>query len=394
MNLNYTFSDKLKKACFIFMGIGVLSLVYGLITGATGQRLWANLLVNSFFFMAISMGALFFLALQYATESGYSVAVKRVIESITTYLPIGAIFMLVIFIAGALGFNHIYEWMDHEVVKEDKIIAGKQGYLNIPFFFARTLIYVLGWTYFQRLFRKKSLEADLMGDDNHIIHFKTMKAAATFLVFFAVTSSTVAWDWIMSIDVHWFSTLFGWYTFSGMFVSAMIVAILMVLYLKKLGHLEFVNESHLHDLGKWMFAISFLWSYLWFSQFMLIWYSDIPEEVTYYLFRWEHYKVLFYTVFFMNFALPMLFLMARDAKRNYKYLVTVGLIIFVGHWLDVFMMVMPGTVGHDWAISPLEIGMFLGFLGLFVFVVFSSLAKAPLLVKNHPYLEESLHHDF
>lgn len=397
MSLTYTLTDKIKRTCFILMGIGVLALIYGLVTGIEGQRIWANVLVNSFFFMAIALGATFFLSLQYATEAGYGVTTKRVTEAVTTYLPIGLGFMLLVFIAGALHLNHLYEWMNPATYTEgseeyDEIIAGKHGYLNIPFFFARAIVYMLVWVYFQRLFRKRSLEADLLGDSEHNIHFSNMKMAAIFLVFFGVTSSTAAWDWLLSIDVHWFSTMFGWYIFSGMWVTAMIVIILLTLHLKSKGHLKEVNENHLHDLGKWMFAISFLWTYLFFCQFMLIWYSNIPEEITYFQHRWAHYMPLFWTTFFINFLFPMIVLMTRDAKRNPKLLTVIGVIIFIGHWLDVYMIVMPGTVGHHWhLLSPLEIGMALGFLGLFVYVILSSVAKAPLMVKNHPYLDESIH---
>jgi hypothetical protein len=213
------------------------------------------------------------------------------------------------------------------------------------------------------------------------------------MVLFAVTSSTSAWDWLMSIDVHWFSTLYGWYMFAGMWVSAIITIIMLVVWLKKLGYMEFVTESTVHDLGKWMFAISFLWTYLYFSQFMLIWYSDIPEEVIYYKARWDHYKPLMWTVLLVNFAFPMILLMSRDSKRNFWFLTIVGTIIFVGHWLDVIMMVMPGTVGHHWnGLSWMEFGTFLGFLGLFINVLLRNLASRPLMVKNHPYLDEAVHH--
>jgi hypothetical protein len=145
-------------------------------------------------------------------------------------------------------------------------------------------------------------------------------------------------------------------------------------------------------MGKWMFAISFLWTYLYFSQFMLIWYADIPEEVTYFQTRWESYKSLMWFVLFVNFAFPMVLLMSRDSKRNFNFLAFVGTIVFIGHYLDVIMMVMPGTVGKHWTgISWMEIGTFLFFLGAFIFVVLKNLEKAPLLVKNHPFLEESLH---
>jgi hypothetical protein len=166
---------------------------------------------------------------------------------------------------------------------------------------------------------------------------------------------------------------------------------ILTIYLKGKGLLENVNDSHIHDMGKWMFAISFLWCYLWFSQFMLIWYANIPEEVTYYLARWENYRFLFFFIFFINFTFPMLILMSRDAKRNQILLVFVGLVIFIGHWLDVFLMIMPGAVKENWHFGIVEIGTFLGFLGLFVNVVLTSLTKAPVSVQKHPFLEESEH---
>jgi hypothetical protein len=213
------------------------------------------------------------------------------------------------------------------------------------------------------------------------------------MVLFAVTSSTSSWDWLMSIDTHWFSTLFGWYIFSGMWISAIVAITILVIWLKKIGYLEFVTESTIHDMGKWMFAISFLWTYLYFSQFMLIWYADIPEEVIYYQTRWENFKGLMWTVFFVNFAFPMVMLMSRDCKRNFFFLMFVGTIIFIGHYMDLIMVVMPGTVGHHWTgLSWMEFGNFFFFLGLFIYVVLNALSKAPLLVKNHPFLDEALHH--
>ena len=177
-----------------------------------------------------------------------------------------------------------------------------------------------------------------------------------------------------------------------MWISAIIMIILFTLYLKRKGYLQEVNENHLHDLGKWMFAISFLWTYLWFCQFMLIWYANIPEEVTYFRARFNDYKWVMWTMFFINFSLPMLLLMARDAKRNTGYLLWVGCIIFFTHWVDVYQMVMPGTVGGEWHFwSPLELGMFCGFLGVFLYVVHTSLTKAPLMVQKHPFLEECKH---
>src|SRR5690606_31716341 len=253
----------------------------------------------------------------------------------------------------------------------DAIIAGKRPYLNEVFFSIRSILYIVVWCWVANVFRKRSLEEDEIGGLSN--HRKNITLGAFFLVFFAVTSSTSAWDWIMSLDTHWFSTLFGWYVFSGIWISAMTVIVLLTVYLKSKGYLEVVNNSHVHDIGKWMFALSFLWSYLWFSQFELIWYSNIPEEVTYYIIRLREYKWMFMGMFLINFAFPMAILMARDSKRMVGYLVFVGILIFIGHWLDVYMMIMPGSVGSHWNFGVMEIGMFLGFLGLFLFIVFNAL---------------------
>jgi hypothetical protein len=236
------------------------------------------------------------------------------------------------------------------------------------------------------------LDEDTVGGSD--IHFKNYRQGATFLVFFAVFSSTSAWDWLMSIDVHWFSTLFGWYTFAGMWVSALVVIVLTVIYLKKLGYLPQANESHIHDIGKWVFAISFLWSYLWFSQYMLIWYANIGEEVTYYVMRTENFRYLYFGMFFINFVFPMLILMSRDAKRDAGILTFVGVIILLGHWLDVYIMVSAGSLGANAQLGLLELGMLLLMAGVFIFLLLKNLAKAPLMPANHPFLDESMHHEF
>jgi hypothetical protein len=375
---------------------GLLLLITGIVLGYKDPhfvtRLLTNGLINGFFFFAIGLGALFFLALSYATESGWYASVKRIIEAVAGYLPYGmALLGISLLIITILDGAHIYLWMDSEVVKHDEIIQGKSAYLNVWFFWIRTLIYFTTYFLFLRGFKKRSLEEDERGGTD--LHFKNYKRGAMFLVFFAVFSSTSAWDWLMSIDVHWFSTLYGWYTFAGMWCSAMVVLVITTMYLKKLGYLPKVNESHIHDLGKWTFATSFLWSYLWFSQFMLIWYANIGEEVTYYAMRIENFKFLYFAMFIINFAFPMLILMSRDAKRNFGILTAIGLIILAGHWLDVYIMVSAGSLGANATIGFIEIGMALMVLGAFVFVVLRNLTKAPLTPVNHPFLDESVHHD-
>jgi len=283
----------------------------------------------------------------------------------------------------------MFIWMDDTIVAEDSIIQAKSGFLNIPFFLIRAVVFLGGWNLFRYLSRKNSLKLDETGDLNY--HKKNFKLAAMFLVFFIVSESIASWDWIMSIDTHWYSTLFGWYVFASFIVSAVTVIAMVTVYLKSKGYLEFVNTSHIHDLAKYMFGFSIFWTYLWFSQFVLQWYSNIPEEVTYFVFRIEEYNAPFFLMLVFNFVLPILLLMNTDFKRLSWIIMISGISILVGHYLDFFNMIMPGTVGGSWTIGIAEVGSILFFGGLFIYVGFNAISKAPLLAKNDPYIEESKH---
>lgn len=397
--MEFKISSKAKSLTVVLMLLGVIGICLGVWIEFSchggehfQQRFLGNLLVDSFFFFAIGLGALYFLALQYATETGWYASVKRIIEGVAGYLPYGIVLMLVTLLTLSLTKGGgIYVWMDNAHVEHDPILVKKSAYLNQTFFWIRTVAYMAVYYIFWRGFKMRSLEEDRVGGT--AIHFTNYKKGALFLVFFSVFSSTSAWDWIMSIDAHWFSTLFGWYVFAGMWCSTMVVLVTLTLYLKKQGYLSKVNENHIHDLGKWTFATSFLWSYLWFSQFMLIWYANIPEEVTYHLTRIEDFKLLYFGMFFINFAFPMLLLMSRDAKRHAGVLTAVGVIIFAGHWVDAYLMVMGGSMGKHAYIGALEIGMALLFLGFFIRIILTNLTKAPLMPVNHPFLDESIHHE-
>ncbi|MDA7694293.1 quinol:cytochrome C oxidoreductase [Flavobacteriaceae bacterium] len=348
---------------------------------------WAAFYVAAFFFFMISLGVLAFYAIQRAAQAGWSPVLYRVMEGITSYLLPGGIIVIVLLVLSSMHLNHLFIWMDSEVVAHDKLIAGKTGYLNTPFFLARAVFFLTGWSLYRFFSRKFSLAQDEANDISN--HKKNFRISAGFLVFYIVTESIMAWDWIMSIDPHWFSTLFGWYVFASMFVSGITAIALITIYLKSKGYLEFVNDSHIHDLGKFMFGISIFWTYLWFSQFMLIWYSNIPEEVTYFITRIEDYNLPFFGMVVMNFIFPLLILMNSDYKRVNYFIVMAGIVILLGHYMDVFNMIMPSAVGDQWFIGAAEIGGFLFFLGLFIFIVFKELTKAPLLAKGDPYMGES-----
>jgi hypothetical protein len=348
------------------------------------NRPYAALYVAAFFFMMIALGVLAFYAIQYASQAGWSPVLYRVMEAITYYLLPGALIVLLIAI---IGDKHIFIWMDPEVVAHDELIQGKSSWLNKPWFIIRALIFIGGWSLYRYFSRKFSLAQD---NDNGNKYFKlNFRISAGFLVFFIYTESMMSWDWIMSVDPHWFSTLFGWYLLASMLVSGITVIALITIYLKSKGHLDIVNDSHLHDLAKFMFGFSVFWTYLWFSQFMLIWYANIPEEVTYYITRIEDYTIPFFGMIIMNFIFPFLVLINSDYKRIPWFIVMAGIVILVGHYVDVFNMIMPATVVDRWYFGLPEISALALFSGLFILIVFYSLSKAPLIAKGNPYIKES-----
>ncbi len=355
---------------------------------------WAALYVACIFFMLIAMGVLAFYAIQQVAQAGWSPVLFRVMQGITAYLPVGSVIFFIVLILCGMHMNHLFPWMvegvtDPKHANYDHIIANKSGYLNFGFWIVRAAVFLIGWNLYRHFSRKNCLAQDESNDDS--FYKKNFKMSAGFLVFFIVTESIMSWDWIMSVDPHWFSTLFGWYVFASFFVSGITTICMVTLYLKGKGYLEHVNTSHIHDLAKFMFGISVFWTYLWFSQFMLIWYANIPEEVTYFVTRIELYNLPFFGAVVMNFVFPILILINTDFKRITWVLVMAGTVILLGHYIDFFNMIMPGTVGDQWFIGVAEIGSVLFFLGLFIFVVFTALTKAPLLPKRNPYIEESKH---
>ena len=351
------------------------------------NRPWAALYVAAFFFFMISLGTLAFYAIQRASQAGWSPVLFRVMEGITGYLLPGGLLVLIILVLSVMHLNHLFIWMDPEIVEHDKIIKAKSGYLDPYFFLIRGFIYLAGWSLYRYISRRFSIAQDNSNDNKY--HIKNFKLAAGFLVFFLVTESMMSWDWIMSIDPHWFSTLFGWYVFASMAVSGVTTIALISIYLKGKGYLPNVNDNHIHDLGKFMFGFSVFWTYLWFSQFMLIWYSNIPEEVVYFISRIEDYTIPFWGMVVINFILPFLILVSSNFKRINWIIVMAGIIILFGHYIDVYNMIMPSAVGDQWGIGIPEISSVMFFGGIFIYVVFWTLTKAPLEAKGDPYNEES-----
>ncbi|MEM7552277.1 MAG: quinol:cytochrome C oxidoreductase [Bacteroidota bacterium] len=358
------------------------------------QRLMSNIWINNVYFTGLAIIGVFFFAIQYVAQAGWSVPVIRIPSAFGTWLPIAAVLMIISFIL----FHHdLFHWThsylyDESDPRYDKILAGKTWYLSLPFYIVRMVIYFVVWIILARIIRKKSLEEDITGGDTN--WFKLVKFSAIFVVFFAVSSSMSAWDWVMSIDPHWFSTMFGWYVFASWFVAGLAAITLTTSILKDKGYLSIVTDNHLHDLGKFIFAFSIFWTYIWFSQFLLIYYANIPEETIYFVERLENalYRPIFFINLILNFFFPFLFLMTRESKRHTIMLKIAAVVILLGHWIDFYLMITPGTLKYNGGFGFMEIGVALIYLSAFLFVVLNSLSKAPLIAKNHPMLKESLHH--
>ena len=359
------------------------------------KRIVVSLWHSNLFFLGVSTVGTVFMAINYVAYAGWSVLVKRISEALSAWVIPGGVIMLIVFL---LGRQDIFHWthdgiMDPKSEHFDAIIKGKEGFLNMPFYVIRMVSYLVIWGAFTWKLRQLSLAEDLNGG-TYWFH-KSITASALFLVLYAVTSSMSAWDWVMSVDPHWFSTMFGWYVFASWWVSGIAAIALAAIYLKQNGYLRALNSNHLHDLGKLMFGFSIFWTYVWFSQFMLIWYANLPEEAVYFNQRLGgfegRYTFLFFFNIAINFVFPFLGLMTRDAKRQMIIMKIVAIAILCGHWSDFYLMFMPATLRGENGFL-IEIGIAAIFLGAFLILFTRRLASASLVPVHHPFLDESVHH--
>lgn len=373
----------MKKGLGIAAAIGLIALLWAVfITQAPSSRIWANLWMNAIMFLFLGLGALFFWTVNVLGESTWQINIQRILESMSLTIP----FAVVLFVIAFPGFSHIFEWTHTEHL--DRVLQEKTAYLNIPFWMIRFAIYFSFWSFFAIYLRSISLKNDNSPVANYLKRVRS--TSGWFMVFFAISSSMAAWDWLMSIDAHWFSTLYGWYIFSSMFVAAIAVIILITIAFKYFNILPNVNTEHLHDLGKYLFGFSIFWAYLWICQYLLIWYSNIPEETFYYVERVTHFKTLFYLNVAVNFLFPLLALMTRNTKRQPLILAIISIVVLMGHYLDLYLAIMPGAVGHENAkIGLLEIGLPFLYLAAFIAIVFVFFEKAKPVPENHPYFIES-----
>ncbi len=384
MDKELTISSKFKNAAFALIGIGIIAFVFGFIKHP--DRAWTNLLINNYYFLALAIGATFFMALQYITQSGWSSGFVRIPYAISNFFPI----LLILMIPLLFGIHSIYHWSHPEEVAIDKVLQHKAPYLNVPFFIIRFFIYFVVWIGLTRLLRKFTIKEEQVGG---LKYFEKSEFYSKVYIFaLAATFSFATFDWIMSIDSHWFSTIFAVRNFVMGFYHAVVMITIVIIVLNKLGYFPFFNKFHLKDYSKYIFILGIIWAYTWFSQYILIWYANIPEETVYYVPRtMGEFKPLFYTELIVNWLFPFLALMSTKVATNKNAVLVIAIILMLGQWVDVYMQVTVGTL-HHLHIGFIEIGSFLGFIGIFSLVLAYSLKKIPLVAKNHPYIDESLNH--
>jgi hypothetical protein len=387
------------------MGVGVLSVIVGFILYGTGEnhgtRFWATMLQNSTYFLMVANAAMFFICATTLAMGGFQMAFRRVSEAISVaVIPLGII-TLVILIAIIVIDPGIYEWVHPD--KNDKLIMGKSGFLNGGFYITWTILTIGLWIVLGHKMRQISHELDNNplpdAEAGRRYIFKNTVWASIFIVWFGLTVMSVTpWLWLMSLDAHWYSTMYSWYTFASTFVAGLALITLFVIYMKNQGYLEYTNEEHLHDLGKFQFAFSIFWTYLWFAQYMLTWYANIPEETIYFQSRVTSshhsgaYTGLYWFMFCINFIAPILILMKRGSKRNYATMVFMSIVILFGHWLDFYQMVFASKFSTHVELNLFDFGVAAGFVGLIMYTAGKTMAKYPLLAKNHPFIKESIIH--
>jgi len=406
---NFEVPAKMKTWSLGLIAVGLLVIIIGFATKGvssdqhTKDIFWSTILYNSVFFTLVCNASMFFICATTLAMGGWQMTFRRVPEAISTLVPVlGVILFIVLaYIVWGMGPNtHIYPWLNEDALKKagNHEVLGKLGFLNPKFFTVWTILAIGLWSLLGARMRKLSREADDATLQNQetgkSFIWRNTVSAAMFIVWFALTvGSTVPWLWLMSIDANWYSTMYSWYTFASSFVSGMSLIALWVIYLKNKGYLPYTNQEHLHDLGKFMFAFSIFWTYLWFSQYMLIWYGNISEETIYFLNRVKGvYKGIFFLNIIVNFICPILILMKRSAKRNYTLITFMAVLILFGHWVDFYQMVMGSVRPESSGLSWLDFGTAAFFVGIIIFCAGRSLASKPLIAKYHPFFKESIIH--
>lgn len=379
-------SNRARSLMWILMFVGGLTFLFGLVK--TPERIWPSFLVSYWFFLSLGLGGLFFTAVNNVASTGWNVVVRRYSEAMAAYLP----YALGLTVVLLFGVKHLYAWLNADIVAADPLLQFKSPYLNWPFFLIRIAAFFGVWLLFNKWIVGNSLKQDESGEES--LTKKNLKLSVIFVMLFALTYSFYSVDLLMSLEPHWFSTIFGVYCFSGMFQSSMAVMILLLLWMRKHKmDSGVVNDNHVHDLAKYMKAFTVFYAYIAFSQFMLIWYANMPEETVFYLHRAHHgWMGVSLSIIFLKFIVPFIALLPRWAKRSPGHLTAICFLLIVMQMVDVYWLVYPNFNDNHVVFGWAEIGIFLGFLGLFMQAVTRFLSKHNTIPQKDPYLKESLQH--
>lgn len=370
--------------------IALLIGIAGLVLSGVGyaidhETFFFSWLVAFMFWLSIGLGGLFFTMLHHMVDAKWSIVVRRITESLMSVLP----WMAILFIPILLGMSTLFPWASSEFMAQNHLVASKAGYLNTPFFIVRAVLYFGIWTALSYSLYRLSRRQDTQHTPAITKTVRRISAPGIFL--FALTSTFAGFDWLMSLDPAWYSTIFGVYLFAGGFLAIVCFVMLFVLYLRKNGILvKEITSHHYHDLGKWMFAFVVFWTYMAFSQYFLIWYADIPEETVWYLHRWEgSWKVVSLLLMFGHFAFPFVFLVSRWAKANLTWLMMGAIWLLIMRYVDLYWIILPNHDHHGAHISWINFAPMLAIGGLFVWMFWRKFTSAPILPIGDPGLQAS-----
>jgi hypothetical protein len=376
------------RVSVVAYSIGAIGLVLSVVAFFVDRpQFFHSWLVAFVFWTTLALGGLFFVMLHHLSGSTWSVVLRRIAENVMSLLPL----MIFPAIVWMLGIKELYPWTDRARVAADPILAGKTAFLNIPFFYLRTFGYFAIWAILAHRLRRASLAQDNGHTD--AIHRRFTHSSAPGMILFALTCTFAAFDWLMSLDPRWYSTIFGVYVFSGAAVSIIAFIIVTVVYLRGHGVLDAaVTVGHYHDLGKLLFTFIIFWAYMAFSQYFLIWYGNIPEETTWFLRRWEgEWKGVSLLLVFGHFVIPFLMLFPYSVKGKPRLLAGIAGWMLLMHWVDVYWMVMPGRRIDAAAPSWIDLGVMMLFAGFCVGRFWRTLTSQPVVPIGDPRLETSIH---